>query len=97
MTATIEGRARALLSPTLADCVQQRTAAGVAKYGQTLDDNHQPDRAKAVHLVQELLDAIQYALWLGDDGLAEMLAADTETIVLRHGLSTAEIMAGGKQ
>lgn len=94
---TIEEQGRALLGPVLGEVLAQRTAAGVAKYGQRLDDNHQPDRAKAVHLVQELLDAVQYALWLGETRKAARLAAEAELTAGLHGLTAEEIMAGGKQ
>lgn len=93
---SIEQRAQALLTPTLAECVRQRTAAGVAKYGQTLDDNHQPMRARAVHLIQELLDGVQYALWCDDPATAEQCAALAAVYELRYGLSAEEIMQGGK-
>lgn len=93
---TIEAHACALLSSTLADVVRQRTALGVAKYGQRLDDNHQPSRARAVHLVQELLDAVQYALWLGDPRTASRCAGEAEVITRRYELTSEEIMAGGK-
>ena len=55
----------ALGSPLLRQVVDARVALGVKKYGQTLDDNEKPDRAKAVHLIQELLDAMQYVTWHG--------------------------------
>lgn len=94
---TIEAQAQALLGPVLAEAVRQRTAAGIAKYGQRLDDNHQPDRAKAVHLAQELLDAIQYALWLGNERQAARLATEAEITAAVFGLTLEEIMEGGKQ
>ncbi len=93
---SIEDQARALLNPVLGECVRQRTAAGVAKYGQRLDDNHQPHRAKAVHLVQELLDASQYALWMGDSYWASEIALLANEVQATVGLSTEEIMSGGK-
>ena len=94
---TIEEQGRALLGPVLGSVLAQRTAAGVAKYGQRLDDNHQPDRAKAVHLVQEELDAMQYALWLGNRRKAARHATETEITAALYGLTAEEIMAGGKQ
>ena len=68
-TATIEDRARALLCPELATALSQRAEYGVQKYGQRLDDNDQPARAWIIHLAQELLDALQYALKAGEDAL----------------------------
>lgn len=94
---TIEVQVQALVGPVLAECVRQRTAFGVAKYGQRLEDNHQPDRAKSVHLVQELLDAAQYATWRGNHGMAEMLGVMADAVVAQDALTVEEIMAGGKQ
>ncbi|ULH18252.1 hypothetical protein MF271_22565 (plasmid) [Deinococcus sp. KNUC1210] len=62
---TIAERIKKHLSPLLVAAVDTRTAEGLKKYGQLLDDNHKPDRAKAVHLLQELLDAAQYGTWHG--------------------------------
>ncbi|WP_019008960.1 hypothetical protein [Deinococcus aquatilis] len=94
---TIEDQARHLLNPVLGECVRQRTAAGVAKYGQRLDDNYQPHEAKAVHLVQELMDACQYALWMDLPGLASNLAAIANDVQSATSLTAEQIMAGGKQ
>lgn len=94
---TIEQQARALLNPTLGECIRQRTEAGVAKYGQRLEDNPQPVRARLVHLVQELLDATQYALWAGEPDWADQLAVLAEDVQIRGQLTAEEIMAGGKQ
>jgi hypothetical protein len=66
---TIADRVRPYLSPLLAQALDTRTAEGLRKYGQTLDNNHKPDRAKAVHLLQELIDASQYAEWLEVDSM----------------------------
>lgn len=92
----IESRARAMLNPVLSDCVLQRTAIGVAKYGQRLDDNHQPERDKAIHFIQEQLDALQYALWMGEGKAAQTCANLAKQFQERHRLSAEEIMAGGK-
>lgn len=94
---TIEDTGRALLGPVLAEVLKQRTAAGVAKYGQRLDQNHQPDRAKAVHLVQEELDAMQYALWLGNTRKAARHATEAEITAATYDLTLEEIMNGGKR
>jgi len=67
------------------------------KYGQRLEDNHQPDRAKAVHLIQELLDAAQYAAWLERWFIAAEMTQTANRLQVEWGLSAAEIMAGGKQ
>lgn len=93
----IEERARQLLNPVLSEAVKQRTEAGVKKYGQRLDDNHQPERAKAIHLIQELMDGCQYALWLDLNGLARTLAKAANGVQQQYGLSVTEIMEGGKQ
>lgn len=94
---TIEQRGQILVDPVLAACLHQRTINGIEKYGQRLDDNIQPDQAKAVHLVQELLDGVQYALWLGRMSTAKRLAAEANLIASEYQLTTAQIMAGGKQ
>lgn len=94
---TIEERACGMLSARLAACIRQRTQLGIRKYGQRLDDNPQPERAKAVHLVQELLDGMQYAIWLEDVGLAEDLAIRAEKIARKYRLTFTEIVEGGKQ
>lgn len=65
-------QAKELLLPALHAVVDARTAEGVRKYGQTLDQNIKPQRAKVVHLLQEILDALQYVLW----GAAEDRQAD---------------------
>ena len=93
---TIEEQACGMVGTILADCIRQRTAAGVAKYGQRLDDNHQPDRAKAVHLVQEELDAMQYSLWLGNRRKAARHATEAMLTAALYGLTAEEIMQGGK-
>jgi DNA-binding CsgD family transcriptional regulator len=95
--ATIEQKARALLNSTLGECVRQRTRAGVKKYGQTLDDNHQPDRAKAVHLLQELMDACQYAIWAELPDVAATAGRLANTVQKQFQLTADEIMKGGKQ
>jgi hypothetical protein len=60
-----DGRLRAL--------VDAQTAIVVAKYGQTFDDNVKESRAKAVHIVQELIDAMQYSVWLKNDYTSEYI------------------------
>ncbi|MFC5846714.1 hypothetical protein [Deinococcus petrolearius] len=94
---TIEEQARALLNPVLGECVRQRTEAGVRKYGQTLDENEQPQREKAIHLIQELLDACQYALWMGHEYTATLCATIASDTQQTFKLTAEEIMAGGKQ
>lgn len=94
---TIAEQASSLVGPVLATCIRERTRLGIAKYGQTLDDNDQPQRARAVHFVQEMLDGTQYALWLGDPSLAARCAIEAELVTRRYGLIAEEIMQGGKQ
>ena len=74
-TSVIAETAKLLLDPRLHAVVDTRTAEGLAKYRQTLDDNLKSEREKVAHLMQELLDAIQYALWQTDPELALRLAA----------------------
>lgn len=98
MTTTIEDQAQALLeNPVLKEAVRRRAEAGVAKYGQRLEENHQPMKARAVHLVQELLDGCQYALWLGNSRAAARLATEADLTVALFGLTLTDIMEGGKQ
>ena len=66
----IAERCKLLLDPTLHAVVDHRAAEGLRKDGQTIDDNAKPRRAKAVHLMQELLDAMQYVAWGAVPGAA---------------------------
>ncbi|WP_407538897.1 hypothetical protein Q0M94_12025 [Deinococcus radiomollis] len=69
-------QAKALLLPKLHPVIDTRTSGGVKKYGQTLDQNIKPQRAKVVHLLQELLDALQYVLWGAvDDEQSDVMAS----------------------
>lgn len=95
-TTTIEDRACALLHPELAQAVRQRTEFGIRKYGQRLDDNHQPMRAWLIHIIQEALDGCQYALRADEVALAGEFAEIANDLQERHQLTAAEIMAGGK-
>ena len=45
--------------------IDTRVELGWKKYGQSLDDNIKTPRQKAVHLLQELMDALQYVEWGG--------------------------------
>lgn len=94
---TIEDRVKAHLNPVLAECLTQRTAAGVAKYGQRLDDNEQNASAKAIHLIQELLDAAQYAMWIGDPLTMRQLTGMANEFQKIFHLTAEEITSGGKQ
>ena len=51
------------LLPGLRDLIVHRAEEGKAKYGQYLSDNPRTEREKAVHQLQELLDALNYELW----------------------------------
>ena len=53
------------LPTSLHAVIDTRVELGWKKYGQSLDDNVKTDRQKAVHLLQELLDAMQYVEWGG--------------------------------
>lgn len=94
---TIEDRVKRHLNPVLAECLTQRTAAGVAKYGQRLEENDQPVKARVIHLIQELLDAAQYAEWIGDYYLMAFCAETTNIYQVQHALTAEEIMSGGKK
>jgi hypothetical protein len=51
----------------LKDLVDFQVERGIAKYGQTLDDNQKEPAQKAIHALQEIVDAMQYMNWLGDE------------------------------
>lgn len=97
----IAQRVAAMLPPDLAPAVLERERIGVLKYGQYLDDNHQPQRARAVHLVQELLDAQAYLQWLGLSLryrlVARGLAWLTVRFCRRYHLSAQDVIDGGKR
>ena len=50
--------------PDIQALINNQTRIGLEKYGQTLDDNEKDNKAKAVHIVQELIDTMQYFVWL---------------------------------
>lgn len=94
---SIEAQAAQLVSPPLQVALRQRTQAGIEKYGQRLEANPQPLRARAVHLVQELLDGLQYALWMNEPAIATVLAIQADHITSAYQLTAQEIVEGGKQ
>ena len=94
---SIEQRVASRLNPVLAECLRQRTELGVKKYGQRLDDNEQDERSKAVHVIQELLDAAQYAEWMGHSYSVSVLTDLANVYQGMYELTAEEIMAGGKQ
>ena len=63
MKSSIAEHIKGYLLPALHPVVDARVEEGIKKYGQTLDDNVKPERAKAVHQLQELLDAMKYRRW----------------------------------
>lgn len=67
----IAERIKQFLVPALHPVVDARVEEGLRKYGQTLDDNVKPERAKAVHQLQELLDAMNYRAWRANDTVGE--------------------------
>lgn len=95
---TIEAQAQALLdNPVLKEAVRLRTQAGIQKYGQRLEENRQTLSAKAVHLAQEELDALNYSVWMGWTAKAERHAREAEITAAVFGLTLTDIMEGGKQ
>lgn len=76
--------------------LHHRVHVGLLKYGQVLDDNHQEQRAKMVHLVQEGLDAAQYAAWGGEGGEMEEQVAMVNRIARKYRLTAHDIAQGGK-
>lgn len=63
MKSAIAEHIKGYLLPALHPVVDARVEEGIRTYGQTLDDNVKPERAKAVHQLQELLDAMKYRRW----------------------------------
>jgi hypothetical protein len=51
-------------NPRLHALIDAQTARGIAKYGQTLDENDAPLANRLVHFIQECVDAAQYAHWI---------------------------------
>ena len=94
---TIAVRCKRRLHPELAKALDTRTQLGIEKYGQRLDENDKPLRAKVIHLMQELLDAQQYAEWAGRDTDALELANIANDLQCEFDLAADEIVAGGKQ
>ena len=92
----IERQSCAALDRVLAECVRQRTELGTKKYGQVLDDNPQPQAARDIHALQEMIDGVQYLYWAGRESFAYRLAELANELRAETGLSAAEIMAGGK-
>jgi hypothetical protein len=50
--------------PRLQALIDSQTARGIAQYGGTLDDNDAHIDHRLRHLITELVDAAQYALWI---------------------------------
>lgn len=65
----------AALAPAHREQLEARAAAGLAEYGQTLDNNPAPQPEREQHLREELLDALQYATWAERPDLAAGVAA----------------------
>lgn len=63
MTTIAESTKQHLKSQALKDLVDIQTRKGIREYGQTLDENTKPASAKAVHIIQEIVDLIQYLEW----------------------------------
>lgn len=93
----IAERVAALYPADLAPAVMERERLGFFKYGQFLDQNHQPAKAKAVHAVQELMDFCNYSIWLGLWWPARIGAYLAVWLCRRYHLSAWDIVDGGKR
>ncbi|UQN10309.1 hypothetical protein [Deinococcus sp. QL22] len=91
----IADRAKAMLGDRrLNRVVDSRLEAGVATYGQPIDAWSGSKRRAAVMRLQELLDAINYALFEGDTMAAQADAAQVRRILLRYpDLAVEEMVA----
>lgn len=96
---TIEQKAIDMLqgNDVLIEVLKSRNAYGLKKYGKSLDDNNIPERERAIHAIQELLDATQYLIWIQWWGCAEDLANITVDLQDYYNLSAQEIIDGGKK
>lgn len=97
---TIEQKAEQMLqgNDVLIEVLKSRNAYGLKKYGKSLDDNDIPERERAIHAIQELLDAGQYLIWtewsrLWCGHLFDMAMAIQEY----YNLTAQEIIEGGKK
>ncbi|WP_261665252.1 hypothetical protein [Deinococcus sp. Marseille-Q6407] len=97
----IAQRVAARLPPDLAPAVLERERIGVRKYGQYMDDNHQPQRARAVHLVQEKLDGLNYSEWLAGPWWLRVFdwidVLHVRLMARRYRLTAQDIIKGGKR
>jgi hypothetical protein len=73
---TPDASTRAALKDRLLD----REKVGYYKYGQTMDRRDYERRDWLIHLLEELLDASQYAMRAGDTELAQHLVDDAVKI-----------------
>jgi hypothetical protein len=64
----------------LKDRLLEREKVGFEKYGQTMDRRDYERRDWLIHLLEELLDASQYAMRAGDTELAQHLIDDSVRI-----------------
>ena len=69
--------------PALLDRIEFRQQVGQRKYGHSIDRDDLTKSEWLQHLQEELLDAIQYAIRAGENGLATNLAHDAILVQLK--------------
>jgi hypothetical protein len=96
---TIEQKAIEMLQgdDVLIEVLKSRNAYGLKKYGKSLDDNDIPKRERAIHAIQELLDAGQYLDWCGFRMYTEYIYEVAKILQLYYHLTAQEIIEGGKK
>jgi len=67
----------------LKERIIEREEAGFKKYGRTMDRRDYEQRDWLLHLLEELMDAAQYAMRAGDTELAGYLLGDAYRIQQR--------------
>ena len=101
---TIEQKAIAMLqgNAVLIEVLKSRNTYGLKKYGKSLDDNKIPFSSRAIHLIQELMDAGQYATWVSDYDKTYLEISEGLFSLAKHVqhdfcLTAQEIIDGGKK
>jgi hypothetical protein len=97
---TIEQKAIEMLQgdDVLIEVLKSRNAYGLKKYGKSLDSNHATDEERAIHAIQELLDAGQYLIWLNmkEEYYNDIFVLASD-LALMFNLTAKEIIEGGKR
>lgn len=69
------------LKDRVVEMIIEREKKGYEKYGQTMDRRDYTKRDWFIHLLEELLDAAQYAMAADEPGLAEQFMHDCMNIL----------------